>query len=205
MLISHLVLHKQWIQRPRGRPRNCEILDCSVLSEFMCCFRPPSISKSLIVPHVTITAYPLPFPCHMRFGAFERLHSNSQQHQAPDVPLLPDVITSASSLPNLLKAYCEWRGTQASDLSKQALTLLVLAKYTCQMSAANYQLSNKQKLMLLMLIDGNNWRAHRHQIFQYSAGSWNMRSAISVDAWDMLTALEGLFIDSATMLDMAED
>lgn len=32
-----------------------------------------------------------------------------------------------------------------------------------------------------------------------------MRSAISVDAWDMLTALEGFFIDIATMLDMAEE
>ena len=62
------------------------------------------------------------------------------------------------------------------------------------MDAANYCMSNKQKLMLAMLIDGQNWRAHCRQAFRYDDGAWVRSETLSIDAWDLLMALEGLFV-----------
>lgn len=44
--------------------------------------------------------------------------------------------------------------------------------FLSDMNAANYMMSNKQKLMLIMLVDGEHWRARNQQIFQYRSGAW---------------------------------
>ena len=116
-----------------------------------------------------------------------------------------------SSLPLLLFQTCSKRIANGAVLKLQIFrskhwTLLVLAKYTCQMSAANYQLSNKQKLMLLMLIDGNNWRGPQ------ASDSFSIQQDLGICVQQSLWMLgtcwllwRACFIDSATMLDMAED
>ncbi|CAE7371257.1 unnamed protein product, partial [Symbiodinium necroappetens] len=74
-------------------------------------------------------------------------------------------------------------------------------KYLSDATMANYVMSSKHKLGLIMLMESTQWRAHHKQVFHYENGAWIMVSGLKVEAWDNLLALEGLFIQLAINLE----
>lgn len=72
------------------------------------------------------------------------------------------------------------------------------------MNAANYMMSNNQKLLLIMFLDGENWRAHNQQIFHYQDGAWTMAMALSIEAWELFLAVEGMFLYLAEIVEKEE-
>jgi hypothetical protein len=72
--------------------------------------------------------------------------------------------------------------------------VIAMSKYLCGAEISNYQLSNEHKLVLALLSDGENWRAHDKQVFHYSDGAWVMCEKMQVEAWHLFTALEGAWI-----------
>ena len=97
-------------------------------------------------------------------------------------------------MPAMCDHYMQWGVNSFPDFTPESRKLISIAYYVCDMDAANYCMSNKQKLMLAMLIDGQNWRAHCRQAFRYDDGAWVRSETLSIDAWDLLMALEGLFV-----------
>ena len=82
--------------------------------------------------------------------------------------------------------------------------LMVIAKFVCAMNCFNYMMSNIQKLTMCLLLEGDQWRAHQRQVFHYEDGAWIMVSSLAVRGWDLLLALEGLFVQLSTSLDDQE-
>ena len=72
--------------------------------------------------------------------------------------------------------------------------LLCMTQYVCEATTSNYMFSNSQKLSVLMFIEGENWRSHEKQAFVYADGSWNSTDQLQVSSWDLLTALEGMWL-----------
>ena len=72
------------------------------------------------------------------------------------------------------------------------------------MNSTNYMMSNVQKLVLFLLIDGDNWRAHKRQLFHLRDGAWDMEEKLSLEAWDFLSAVEGIFVSIATSIENDE-
>ncbi|CAE7597628.1 unnamed protein product, partial [Symbiodinium sp. CCMP2592] len=82
--------------------------------------------------------------------------------------------------------------------------LMVIAKFVCTMNCSNYMMSNIQKLTMCLLLEGEQWRAHQRQVFHYEDGAWVMVPSFTVRGWDLLLALEGLFVQLPTSLDDQE-
>ena len=83
--------------------------------------------------------------------------------------------------------------------------MVVLGKFVCDLDCANDMLSNNQKLMIAMLLDGEKWRAHKKQIFHYDDGAWIMEPILVIKAWEHLLAVEGLFIQLALNLEESQE
>ena len=67
--------------------------------------------------------------------------------------------------------------------------------YLCEENITGYAPSNKHVLTIMMIIDGEHWRAHHKQSFHYEpVGAWVESDRVAVDMWDTLTAVEGVFI-----------
>ena len=135
-------------------------------------------------------------PVSLRFSAFSQI----QPEAAPPAPQRPDgqapVVKKTSTLQSC-QAYSEWVSTSYPHLKAIEQKILSAAKCLCDVQAANYMLSHKQKLLVTLLLDGEHWRAHHRQIFHYEDGAWVMRSQLVDDFWDALMALEGLFVKTA--------
>ena len=72
------------------------------------------------------------------------------------------------------------------------------------MNAANYCMALRHRLFLLMLVEGEHWRAHSKQIFKYKSGAWVQASALEINAWDVFLATEGLFICIADIMEQQD-
>ena len=83
--------------------------------------------------------------------------------------------------------------------------LLASSRFLCEINAANYMMSNRQKVCLAMLIEGELWRAHYKQMFRYEHGAWVMQTELKVEGWNILIALEGLFLEIAKLLEEREE
>eukprot|EP00974_Lingulodinium_polyedra_P113065 10944288-Lingulodinium_polyedra.AAC.1 len=46
---------------------------------------------------------------------------------------------------------------------------------------------------MLLIIEGDRWRAHSKECFYYTGGCWDQVDALDINGWDYLTALEGMF------------
>ncbi|CAE7706700.1 unnamed protein product [Symbiodinium sp. CCMP2592] len=137
----------------------------------------------------------------MRFRAFSDLEIDPPApHILAPAPVNPNAIT----MPAMYEHYMQWGRNSFPDFAPETCKLVSIANYICDMDAANYCMSNKQKLMLAMLIDGHNWRAHCRQAFRYEDGAWVRCENLSIDAWDLLMALEGLFVQVSLDLAAAE-
>ncbi|CAE8688578.1 unnamed protein product, partial [Polarella glacialis] len=77
------------------------------------------------------------------------------------------------------------------------MKLIAIVKFLCDANTSNYILSNAQRLGVILLVDGEHWRAHRHQVFHYQDGAWVMTPQISISTWEILTSVEGAFISLA--------
>lgn len=111
-------------------------------------------------------------------------------HPEPD----PD---SSRTLLSTWKAYRSWSEGLLPSHDPENHLILQVVKYMASMNAANYQMSNKQKLMLIMLVDGEHWRAHSRQAFMYSNGAWVMTTGLKIEAWEIFLAVEGLLLATA--------
>ena len=102
--------------------------------------------------------------------------------------------------------YKSWSLSDAtfSSLCAEDRTVVEMSKFLATVSAANYQMSNKQKLFLILLVDGHSWRAHSRQNFHYDDGAWKMVGALSIEVWDTFLAVEGLFLDVAERIEAAD-
>eukprot|EP00972_Heterocapsa_arctica_P069812 10313458-Heterocapsa_arctica.AAC.1 len=65
-----------------------------------------------------------------------------------------------------------------------------MAKFFTDATISNYCFSNVHKLDLFLFVDGEHWRAHFGQAFNYVAGAWVKQEKLEVAVWDLFTALE---------------
>ncbi|CAL1143025.1 unnamed protein product [Cladocopium goreaui] len=72
--------------------------------------------------------------------------------------------------------------------------MMELMNCIASMNVSNYQMSTKQKLLLIMLVDGEHWRAHDRQMFYYENGVWKMKPSLTIEVWDLFLAVEGLLL-----------
>ena len=138
-----------------------------------------------------------------RFRAFSDIHEESAAASAPDIaPVPPAPPTTVEKLVDQVERHVAWRETNLPNvLSQDSRILLSMAKYLSDATMANYVMSSKHKLGLIMLMESTQWRAHHKQVFHYENGAWIMVSGLKVEAWDNLLALEGLFIQLAINLE----
>ena len=123
------------------------------------------------------------------------------EHAArPPAPAPVPPPTREQSLMEVVDAYERDGLVRFGHLTVDAQKLLILAKFITDMDCANYMPSNMQQLTVCMLLEGNLWRAHQRQVFHYEDGAWVMAGSLSIQAWDLLLALEGLFIQLAMSL-----
>ena len=54
----------------------------------------------------------------------------------------------------------------------------------------------------MLFVDGDNWRAHEMQTFKYEDGAWQMVEMLEINTWNILTAVEGLFIRVSEFADV---
>ena len=83
--------------------------------------------------------------------------------------------------------------------------LLASSRFLREIDATNYMMSNRQKVCLAMLIEGELWRAHYKQMFRYEHGAWVTQTELKVEGWNILIALEGLFLEIAKLLEEREE
>eukprot|EP00435_Cladocopium_sp_Y103_P075877 s462_g68.t1 len=130
------------------------------------------------------------------FNAFSDVQQEIHAEPAPPRPIDPPVDESFNLIKQW-KTYKAWSSMSFPHAEPPARTLLEVTMFLSSMNAANYMMSSKQKLLLIMLIDGEHWRAHNKQIFKYHAGAWEMVSSLQIEVWDIFLAVEGLFLTSA--------
>ncbi|CAE7307333.1 unnamed protein product [Symbiodinium sp. CCMP2592] len=133
-------------------------------------------------------------------GSFDELHDMHHREAAIPVPPPPQDIGVSRPLISKVQAYKTWAEHEQGHLLPAHRIIVAMSKFVCELDCTNYMLSNKQKLMLAMLLDGDHWRAHKRQIFHYDNGAWIMKGSLNIVAWDNLLALEGLFIQLALKL-----
>ncbi|CAK0904007.1 unnamed protein product [Prorocentrum cordatum] len=68
----------------------------------------------------------------------------------------------------------------------------------CDTTVSSYQISHAQLLVILLVLDGEHWRAHNKHTFRYTDGAWDQTEYLEILPWDMLTALEGLPVKLGT-------
>ena len=71
----------------------------------------------------------------------------------------------AKSIIGVLQRVCIMGRTYFATSPSCSSKLLTMAKYACDVKAANDILSSRQKLVFFLFLDVETWRAHRHQIF----------------------------------------
>ena len=82
------------------------------------------------------------------------------------------------------------------DLPKDLKKILYIAKYIVEdATISGYQLMSVDRLMIFLLLQGEDWRSHKCKSFQYIQGCWQEQERISMPSLDFLTAAEGLFIE----------
>ena len=105
------------------------------------------------------------FPCP-RFRAFSDLQDTDQRHaQVSDPPKIPAKTEKARNVLDVVAEYEAWSLANHPDFTPCHRMFMSVAKFICDMNAANYMMSNMQKLTIFVLIDGGNWRAHKRQLF----------------------------------------
>ena len=88
----------------------------------------------------------------LRFRAFSRYH----EENPPPVPLAVPVQPPAPDRPFMRKVaeYNTWFQQSCGHLDPAARSVVMLGKFVCDLDCANYMLTNSQKLMIAMLLDG---------------------------------------------------
>ncbi|CAL1171366.1 unnamed protein product [Cladocopium goreaui] len=117
------------------------------------------------------------------------------QRSAHLAPPPPDVRPEqAKSLLDVWKNYRTWGSNNYPNLPVHVRTMMELMNCIASMNVSNYQMSTKQKLLLIMLVDGEHWRAHDRQMFYYENGVWKMKPSLTIEVWDLFLAVEGLLL-----------
>ncbi|CAL1159484.1 unnamed protein product [Cladocopium goreaui] len=117
------------------------------------------------------------------------------QRSAHLAPPPPDVRPEqAKSLLDVWKNYRTWGSNNYPNLPVHVRTMMELMNCIASMNVSNYQMSTKQKLLLIMLVAGEHWRAHDRQMFYYENGVWKMKPSLTIEVWDLFLAVEGLLL-----------
>ena len=117
------------------------------------------------------------------------------QRSAHLAPPPPDVRPEqAKSLLDVWKNYRTWGSNNYPNLPVHVRTMMELMNCIASTNVSNYQMSTKQKLLLIMLVDGEHWRAHDRQMFYYENGVWKMKPSLTIEVWDLFLAVEGLLL-----------
>ncbi|CAE7791620.1 unnamed protein product [Symbiodinium sp. CCMP2592] len=156
--------------------------------------------------HAPETHDPPPPPPKRLRGAQLMLSSTDtdQRHaQVSDPPKVPAKMDKAKNVLDIVAEYEGWSLANHPDFAPRHRMFMSVAKFICDMNAANYMMSNVQKLTIFMLIDGGSWRAHKRQLFHLRDGAWDMADKLTLEAWDLLSALEGLFVTIASKFEEA--
>ncbi|CAL1142580.1 unnamed protein product [Cladocopium goreaui] len=125
-----------------------------------------------------------------KFRAFSDVQRSA--HLAPPPPdVRPE---QAKSLLDVWKNYRTWGSNNYPNLPVHVRTMMELMNCIASMNVSNYQMSTKQKLLLIMLVDGEHWRAHDRQMFYYENGVWKMKPSLTIEVWDLFLAVEGLLL-----------
>ena len=142
------------------------------------------------------------FVITLRFRAYSTIHEEGDT-VGPD-PNPPAPVLTPNKLTDHIAQLVNWRETDLHQgLDETTRILISMARYLSDATMANYVMSGKHKLGLIMLMESKLWRAHHKQVFHYENGAWIMASELKVEAWDALLSLEGLFIQLATNLEEA--
>ena len=106
----------------------------------------------------------------VRFRAFSEVQSQVRDRVQQPVP------APAQGQSESMIDY--WRGSRAWSFqafpgtSESLRKVLEMSRFLCEMNAANYCMALRHRLFLLMLVEGEHWRAHSKQIFKYKSGAW---------------------------------
>eukprot|EP00959_Pyramimonas_sp_CCMP1952_P256055 5348128-Pyramimonas_sp.AAC.1 len=63
--------------------------------------------------------------------------------------------------------------TDFDDLPKDKRILVGLVRYLSEAPISNCALSNHRRLTMLLIIEGDRWRAHSKGRFYYTGGCWD--------------------------------
>lgn len=103
----------------------------------------------------------------LRFQAFSDAQEGIRSESIRPCPA-ETAVDEAGKVLQQWKTYKTWSFASFPHADPLLRTLLEVSKFLSSMNAANYMMSHKQKLLLIMLIDGEHWRAHNKQIFKYN-------------------------------------
>ena len=75
------------------------------------------------------------------------------------------------------------------------MKILYVAKYIADDAMiSGFQLMSVDRSMIILLLNGENWRSHKCNAFQYLDGCWQEEEFVLMPSLNYLTAAEGLFI-----------
>ena len=87
--------------------------------------------------------------------AFSDLQDTGQRYaQVSDPPKIPANTGKTKNVLGIVAEYEAWSLANHPDFAPRNRIFLSLTKFICDMNAANYMMSNVQKLIIFMLIDG---------------------------------------------------
>ncbi|CAK0811746.1 unnamed protein product, partial [Prorocentrum cordatum] len=83
--------------------------------------------------------------------------------------------------------------TDFEDLPKDMKILLGLVRYLSEAPISDCALSNRRRLIMILIVEGDRRRAHSKKCFYCAGGCWGQVEAFDVKGWGYLAALEGVF------------
>jgi hypothetical protein len=97
----------------------------------------------------------------------------------------PPQVAAASGPDTLVKQLADLRrriSVRFDGHEDETHKIAAMVSYLIEARISNYMLSNLQRLALVLLVDGENWRAHKKQAFRYDNGAWKRVDGLFVSA-----------------------
>ncbi|CAK0861635.1 unnamed protein product, partial [Prorocentrum cordatum] len=111
--------------------------------------------------------------------------------EAPEAPAAVEAVTKDPMTTAM--EIMEKVATDFDDLPKDKRILVGLVRYLSEAPISNYALSNHHRLTMLLIVEGDRWRAHSKGCFYYTGGCRDQVEAFDIKGWDFIAALEGVF------------
>ncbi|CAK0838509.1 unnamed protein product [Prorocentrum cordatum] len=111
--------------------------------------------------------------------------------EAPDAPAAVEAVTKDPM--KTAREIMDKASTDFEDSPKDKITLAGLVRHLSEAPISNCALSSHHRLTMLLIIEGDRWRAHSKKCFYYTGGCWDQVEAFDIQGWGYIAALEGAF------------